>query len=304
MLALDGGHTRVVTSLAYAPHGGLLVSGGRDGAVCLWDPLAGKLLRRCRTDWLGAPVSSVAVSPSGGLVAAGCANGEACALFAVTGDVYRHFRAERRRSTGAPAFVAFRPFGLRLVMACGLEIADWDVDSVRRERRLTMPEYSSVTAFTSLACSSDGRIGAGYFNGATIWTSSADSSENAAHWPAGDVVSLAFAPDSPTFATARGRDVGLWQRPLGPGHGYSARLVRRLRHTEQVRACAFTPDVRTLISAGDDWTVHLWDIATGHERRSFNFRLGPVVALAVAPDGMTAAVSGRDKPGIVLFDLE
>src|SRR5438128_2288007 len=40
-------------------------------------------------------------------------------------------------------------------------------------------------------------------------------------------------------------------------------------HSDRVRAVAFSPDGRTALSASDDHTLRLWDIATGKEVRTF-----------------------------------
>ena len=300
MLVLEG-HADV-TSLVYAPDGRMLVSGGRDGAVCLWDPFAGRLLRTCRTNGLAATISSVAISSSGGLVAAGMSSGEACTWFVGDGALYRRYRLCEGRSTSQPAFVVFSPDGQRLITACHDEAAEWRLAGEERIRTMSRAPYWSLPSFTSLALVANGEVALGYFNGVQYWLHSSTKSAAGLNWPSGDVVSLDYSAPRQLLAVARGRSVGLW----GPHKQDSSRLrcTRDFRHEEQVRACAFTADSRLLLSAGDDWNVHLWDVDSGEKRGSFNWRLGPVVALAVAPDGMTAAVAGRDRPGILIFDLE
>jgi WD40 repeat protein len=112
------------------------------------------------------------------------------------------------------------------------------------------------------------------------------------------VRAVAFSPDGRSLATARGRQVALWDLER------SRRSLVLPRHAEEVRALGFTPDGRTLLTAGDDWSVHVWDLPSGQKRASFNWRLGEVAALTVAPDGMTAAVAGTKKPGVLVWDLE
>jgi WD40 repeat protein len=49
--------------------------------------------------------------------------------------------------------------------------------------------------------------------------------------------------------------------------------------------------------------VRVWDLATGRERSAFNWGVGRVFSLAIAPDGMTAAAGGSNNE-IVVWDLD
>jgi WD40 repeat protein len=66
-------------------------------------------------------------------------------------------------------------------------------------------------------------------------------------------------------------------------------------HTNSVQALVYTPDGQTLVSAGDDCTIRLWDLQTGRTRQVLSEHEQPVVTLAVRPNGLQLASGGFDK---------
>jgi RNA polymerase sigma factor (sigma-70 family) len=82
----------------------------------------------------------------------------------------------------------------------------------------------------------------------------------------------------------------------------------RFRHAEGVTCCTFSPDGKTLISGGHDYTLRLWDAATGKELRRFLGHRGAVRNLALSPDGSVLASTGDawrgQEPGrIFIWDV-
>src|SRR5262249_32151771 len=72
----------------------------------------------------------------------------------------------------------------------------------------------------------------------------------------------------------------------------------RFRHGQHIVAVAYSPDGRTIASAGRDGRVVLHDLATGKKLRSFGGETPYASSVAFAPDGKTlAAGGGRPQVG-------
>lgn len=72
-------------------------------------------------------------------------------------------------------------------------------------------------------------------------------------------------------------------------------------HSGRVNSVAFSPDGKTLASAGGN-TIKLWDLATGQEFKTLRGNWGNVSSVAFSPDGKTLA-SGSDDLTISVWDV-
>ncbi len=74
-------------------------------------------------------------------------------------------------------------------------------------------------------------------------------------------------------------------------------------HMALIRAVVFTPDGKQLISAGDDKTIRVWDVASGQTVRILRGEIGEggagkIAALAISPDGKWLAAGGQMRDSI------
>jgi WD40 repeat protein len=115
------------------------------------------------------------------------------------------------------------------------------------------------------------------------------------------VRSLAFTGDGRLLAAAEASRVQVWDVQTG---NHIAVLKGQQK---QVTSIAFAPqgnaERATLISGSLDGTVRVWNMNPPRERSIFNWPLGAVRTVVVAPDGMTAAAAGENGD-IVVWDCE
>jgi WD40 repeat protein len=105
------------------------------------------------------------------------------------------------------------------------------------------------------------------------------------------------------LAQAAAAQRGVWLRPLQASLREPEALVRTLAgHTGVVAAVAVTPDGRYAVSASDDGTLKVWDLATGQAARTLEGHTRSVNSVAVTPDGRYA-VSASGDGTLKVWDL-
>lgn len=78
----------------------------------------------------------------------------------------------------------------------------------------------------------------------------------------------------------------------------------RGRHDAPVTAIAFSPDGRTLVTAGRDGRLIVWDVRTASAVESLETgAAGTIEGVALTPDGRTAYTAGRDGT-VLMWDLQ
>ena len=327
LLAAQSGHVEV---LAYAPDGSRLAASARPGpTVWLWDLRSGDALSvkrpRDPAPFEPAPPPDLLVplawSPSGDFLAAG---GEWQLLLRESDTgVARYFQKATNHQSHCLAFTAD---GQTLV-STGLDFGDGRIVTAvvlfdvatgnRRKLPIDVPLATTVLAVSAdatllLWCEPPSR---GTPARLTLWhvigrrplagLNLAAAPACAAFSPSGRQIALGLddlvliheiGHVLDYFGPALGSNLWgsltlpfWWRRhaPRLPPLG-SPKVLER--HHGGVTALAYAPDGCSLFSGGRDQTVRCWDLPSARLREAWSWPVGDIGALALAPDGMTAAV--------------
>ncbi|HVK03184.1 MAG TPA: TIR domain-containing protein, partial [Armatimonadaceae bacterium] len=109
----------------------------------------------------------------------------------------------------------------------------------------------------------------------------------------GGELQVRFSPDGTRIAAAGAHRDGrlrVWDAATGKTLG-SLPVGR----DADIQGLAFSPDAKTLATAGSDRTVRLWDVASATPRRTLAGFGEQVIAVAFSPDGATLACGGWDQ---------
>ncbi|WP_283515205.1 XRE family transcriptional regulator [Streptomyces sp. H27-C3] len=287
------GHRGQLLSLAVAPDGRTMATGGGDGAVRLWDigrPMRARLFATLPER--ETTVHAVEMSPRGHLLAV-AGTDRKIRLWNIADPGRPVLLSTTGGHTDAVRSLAFSPDGRTLASAGDDRTARlWNTDDPRRPERLGVLKGHTRTV-RCVAFSRDGRTlaTAGDDETVQLWDVGARRGlMRLARWRAQSlgVFAMAFSPREDVLVTAGGGDtpVRLWTvRDRRP------RQVSALTgHSDVVGSIAFSPDGRTVTTGGDDRTVRSWDVGDlAHPRRGSTltgYRTA-VSTLRFSPDGGT-----------------
>lgn len=117
-------------------------------------------------------------------------------------------------------------------------------------------------------------------------------------------LALIFSPQASIIRRLFKAKVSKWLKtPIMLNEHWSPCLQVFEGHAHSILSVAFSPDGRLLVFASIDYTVRVWEAATGATLRTFRGHTGPVRSVAVSPDGRLIASASRDCT-VRLYDLE
>lgn len=284
-------HTDAVQTVAYSLDGQVVLSGGDDGTIRLWEVTT----ERCVRSLEGHRAAVTAVDFNRDSSYALSASQDATLkLWAVaTGSCVQTFRGHQ----DAVKAVRFSPDGhYALSGSADRTIKLWDVMNNRCMRTLTAHQDSvnaiefSPDGSQAVSGSSDGSV--------KLWHVATGDSIRSFSGHGGAVYAVAFSSDKQYVLSASAdQTVKLWD--VSTGH-----CVLTLEgHTAAVRSVVFTLDSRFALSGADDRTLKLWDVATGRCLYTLEGHTAAVNAVALSVDG-SYALSGSDDQTCKLWVLD
>jgi WD40 repeat protein len=274
-IARGQGHYGHVRAVAFRLDGKRIATGGADGTVRLWDAESGKEVSPIREP--AGPVTGLALDPEGKTLATIRPPDRLALWDLATG--------RERPIPGLPAeasAAAFSPDGKTLALAAPAgRLQLWDLAACR-DRSAGREEPRRMGLLTY---SPDGRLlaSAGPDHHVEVWDAATGAMQQRFGLADGF---LAFSPDGRTLA-AGGAALRLRDSRTGAE-------VQQFPSPAGVGAALFPPRSRSLLAAGSDGTVTLWELATGQPRRQWNTGVQHPSALAFTEDGRFLAIADRD----------
>jgi WD40 repeat protein len=318
-----GWQQSLIQSLAFSPDGRLLVSGGYDHVVRVWDTNTGRELTTLTGH--SAPINDVVFSSDGQRIASGALEGKA-RIWDLDLDREQVILSGHKDGTWE---LAFSPDGRRLVSASGDKtVKVWNVSTAKEIMTLSGHEDQVL----AVAFSPDGKhiASGGKDEAIRIWDAASGAEARIISGNIGWISSVAFSPDGKQIASSgldSGSPVKVWNTFTGDelltleGHENGAHSVafnaqgtrivtggsgkngaikiwdastgEELKtmsgQKRLVRSVVFTPDGRRIVSGSYDGTVRVWDAKTGDELMKLIGHKKNVDAVSVSPDGKRIA---------------
>lgn len=284
------GHIGKVSSVAIDPEGKLVVSGGMDKTIRIWQLKNGELLRTLNGH--SAEVSSVAISPDGKYLASSslyCPKSNVKVWNLQNGRLL-HSRLGHKKSV---KFVTFDRES-KLLVTGGNKVKLWNVESGIRLKTLwhSCPVNTAMMSWDGelLICGGeDGKIKFWHWQtGELIYSINAD------HYP---ITALKVTDNREYLITGDTQGlIKIWHIPTG-------KLERSLQgHSQDINTLLFAHQGKCLISASNDGTINIWQWQIGDLLHSLTSHCDGVNSIDISAN-QKYLVSGSSDQTLKVWQL-
>jgi WD40 repeat protein/DNA-binding SARP family transcriptional activator len=291
-----------MTTVVLSPDQRTLAAGNADNKVFLFDTRTRRLIRTLEPTPIQSWITEMAFTPDGSRLAIGHdveTYGNKVAILDVrTGRVLQRIDPPADRVLSG---LRYSDDGRTL----DLIAARWEVDEgspelvrydARTGRRLLGPVAVSDRGYPSVTLTGDGRrlvaVGA-----EETTVRDAKTLRVLESFPVGGLNGHALSSDDRTVAIARDASVRLLDLRTG------AVRTAEGRHGPSISQVRFTPDGRTLATAGEDGKIALWDVQSAASTgETLSGHAGPIASAQITRDGGTLYTSSVDGT-VFIWDL-
>ena len=293
LLHILEGHSNTITAVAVTADGTRAVSASDDQTLRVWEVASGRLLHVL--DGHSRGVGAVSTTPDGTRAVSGSTDGTLRVWDLTSGQTVRVLEGHTENVNA----VGVTPDGTRVISASSdHSLRVWQLSDKQAPAIVTPPHTGPITSLTvtrdgtrALSTSSDTSV--------VMWDLSNGRVLRSFEVPPlpdydrPSIGAVTITEDGTRALSAAWDGLRVWDLESGD-------VVHTLReHSQPLTAVAVTRDATLAVSASEDETLRVWELATGHCILTLD---DMAYKVAVAPDGTRALAAGGNK-GLRVWDL-